>query len=68
MKISLLCKNRTAVFCCSFLPNIHECSYVQLNPALLDGATDSKTNTEILLSLLNTMLEDIFRAVDFCPV
>ena len=40
----------------------------QLNPALLDGATDSKTNTETLLSLLNTMVEDIFRAVEFCPM
>ncbi|XP_076465409.1 ras GTPase-activating protein 1-like [Babylonia areolata] len=43
----------------------HSC---ELNPALLDGATDSKANTETLLSLLNTMLEDIFKAVDSCPL
>jgi hypothetical protein len=40
----------------------------QLNPALLEVATDSKTNTEVFLSLLNTMVEDIFKAVDFCPL
>ncbi|XP_076443695.1 ras GTPase-activating protein 1-like isoform X2 [Babylonia areolata] len=43
----------------------HSC---ELNPALLEGATDSKNNTETLLSLLHSMLEDIFKAVDFCPV
>ncbi|KAK7116060.1 ras GTPase-activating protein 1-like [Littorina saxatilis] len=43
----------------------HSC---ELNPALLDGATDSKTNTETLLAILNMMVDDIFKAVDFCPV
>ncbi|KAL8563555.1 hypothetical protein ACOMHN_060871 [Nucella lapillus] len=43
----------------------HSC---ELNPALLEGSTDSKNNTETLLSLLHSMLEDIFKAVDFCPV
>ncbi|PVD19798.1 hypothetical protein C0Q70_20289 [Pomacea canaliculata] len=42
----------------------HSC---ELNPALLDGTTDSKANSELLLSLLNTIVEDIFRAADSCP-
>ncbi|KAL8575409.1 hypothetical protein ACOMHN_000025 [Nucella lapillus] len=40
----------------------------ELNPALLEGATDSKTNTDHLLSLLNAMVEDIFKAVHACPL
>nr|KAG5703708.1 hypothetical protein BaRGS_022997 [Batillaria attramentaria] len=50
-----------------FHPTIKSCPVLQLNPALLDGATDSKANSEILLSLLNMFSEDIFRAVDYCP-
>ena len=45
-----------------------ECFFFQLNPAILDNPSEGPTNTEHLLSLLNDVVQNIFRATERCPL
>ncbi|XP_067664824.1 ras GTPase-activating protein 1-like isoform X1 [Haliotis asinina] len=39
----------------------------ELNPAFLENPSDAKSNQEYFLSLLNSVIESIFKATEFCP-